>query len=179
MGIDILFLFLIVLAVFRGLRHGLILSVLSSLAWIVGLAAALYKLSAAVALLLKSSIHISARWLPVLAFLGVFLGVVLVIRWGARLIEEGLDLTMMGWLNKLAGVLLYAAIYTIVLSVLLFYAIQVHMVSRATASSSVVYPVIRSWGPAAIDELGKIIPFFKGMFVQLEKFFGHFSPDHT
>jgi len=178
MRIDVLFLLLMVLAVFRGLRHGLILSVMSALAWIVGLAAAL-KLSAAIALLLKNSIHVSTRWLPVLAFLLVFLGVVLMIRWGARLIEEGLDLTMMGWLNKLAGVLLYAVIYTIVFSVLLFYAIQVHLVSAATASSSVVYPVIRSWGPMAIDELGKIIPFFKGMFVELEKFFGHFSPSSS
>jgi membrane protein required for colicin V production len=178
MGIDILFLLLMVLAVLRGLRHGLILSVLSALAWIAGLAAAL-KLSATVALLLKSSMHLSTRWLPVLAFLLVFLGVVLVIRWGARLIEAGLDLAMMGWLNKLAGILLYAVIYTIVLSILLFYALQVHVVSRTTASSSVVYAAIRSWGPAVIDELGKIIPFFKGMFVQLEKFFGHLSPDHS
>jgi membrane protein required for colicin V production len=121
MGIDILFLLLMVLAVLRGLRHGLILSVLSALAWIAGLAAAL-KLSATVALLLKSSMHLSTRWLPVLAFLLVFLGVVLVIRWGARLIEAGLDLAMMGWLNKLAGILLYAVIYTSVLSILLFYA---------------------------------------------------------
>jgi membrane protein required for colicin V production len=175
MGIDILFLLLMVLAVTRGLRHGLILSVLSALAWIAGLAAAL-KLSATVALLLKNSMHLSARWLPVLAFLLVFLGVVLVIRWGAKLIEAGLDLAMMGWLNKLAGVLLYALIYTIVFSVLLFYALQVHLISRARVSSSVVYPLIRSWGPAVIDKIGQIIPFFKGMFVQLEKFFGHLSP---
>jgi membrane protein required for colicin V production len=178
MGIDIFFLLLMALAVFRGLRHGLILSVLSALAWIVGLAAAL-KLSATVALLLKSSMHLSARWLPVLAFLLVFLGVVLVIRWGARLIEAGLDLAWMGWLNKLAGILLYAVIYTIVLSVLLFYALQVHVLSRATVSSSVVYPFIRSWGPMVIDELGKLIPFFKGMFAQLETFFGHLSANHS
>lgn len=170
MWIDLLFLFLMLLAILRGLRHGLILSVLSALAYIVGLAAAV-KLSATVALLLRNSMHLSTRWLPVLAFLLVFLAVVLVIRWGAKLAEATLDLAMMGWLNKLGGVLLYAALYTVVLSILLFYAIRVHVVSRATITSSVIYPYIRFWGPAVIGGLGKLIPFFKGMFAQLEDFF--------
>lgn len=178
MSIDIVFLICLALAVFRGMRHGLILSVLSAVAWVAGLAAAI-KLSAAVALLLRNSMHLSTRWLPVLAFILVFLAVVLAIRWGAKLAEAGLDLAMMGWLNKLGGVLLYAAMYTVVLSVLLFYALQVHVVSAATATSSVVYPFIRSWGPAVIDELGKCIPIFKGMFTQLETFFGHFQPGHS
>jgi membrane protein required for colicin V production len=178
MWIDVLFLLCMLLAVFRGLRHGLILSVLSAVAWVAGLAAAI-KLSATVALLLRNSMHLSARWLPVLAFVLVFLAVVLLIRWGAKLAEAGLDLAMMGWLNKLGGILLYAAMYTVVLSVLLFYALQVHVVSAAAATSSVVYPFIRSWGPAVIDELGKCIPFFKGMFAQLETFFGHLQPAHS
>jgi membrane protein required for colicin V production len=178
MWIDVLFLLFMLLAVFRGLRHGLILSVLSALAWIAGLAAAI-KLSATVALLLGNSMHVSARWLPVLAFVLVFLAVFLVIRWGARLAEAALDLAMMGWLNKLGGILFYAVLYIVVLSVLLFYALQVHVVSAATATSSVTYPFIRSWGQFVIDELGKCIPFFKGMFVQLETFFGHLPPGHS
>jgi membrane protein required for colicin V production len=178
MWIDLLFLLLMIMALFRGLRHGLILSVLSALAWIVGLAAAI-KLSATVALLLKNSMHLSARWLPVLAFVLVFLAVVLVIRWAAKLAEAGLDLAMMGWLNKLGGILLYAALYTVVLSVLLFYALQVHVVSADSAARSVTYPFIHSWGPAVIEWFGKLIPFFKGMFAQLETFFGHLPPGHN
>jgi membrane protein required for colicin V production len=116
--------------------------------------------------------HVSTRWLPVLAFLLVFLAVVLLVRWGARLAEAAVDLAMMGWLNKLAGVILYAVVYTIILSVLLFYAVQVHIVSDKTAASSMTYAFIRPWGPAVIDEFGKFVPFFKGMFAQLEDFFG-------
>ncbi len=171
MWIDVLFLLIILLAVFKGLRKGLLLAVFSTAAFIVGLAAAV-KLSAALAGYLKDSIHISARWLPVLAFIGVFLGVVLLVRGGARLIEAAVDLAMMGWLNKLAGVLLYALIYTIILSVLLFYAVQVHIVSGKSLSSSVVYPVICPWGPVVIDGFGRLVPVFKGMFAQLEDFFG-------
>ncbi len=94
---------------------------------------------------------------------------------GSKLAETALDLAMMGWLNKLGGILLYAALYTMLLSVLLFYALQVHMLSAATARSSVAYPFIRPWGPVVIDEFGKFVPFFKGMFAQLENFFGDLS----
>src|ERR1700712_2981009 len=118
MWIDVRFLLFMVLAVFKGLRQGFLLAVFSAIAFIVGLAAAV-KLSADLAGYLKDSVHVSTRSLPVVAFVLVFLGVVLVVRGGARLIEAALDLAMMGWLNKLAGVLLYALVYTIILSVLL------------------------------------------------------------
>ena len=171
MWIDVLFLLFMVLAVFKGLRQGFLLAVFSAIAFIVGLAAAV-KLSAALAGYLKDSVHVSTRWLPVLAFVLVFLGVVLLVRGGARLIEAALDLAMMGWLNKLAGVLLYALVYTIILSVLLFYAVQVHLISASTRMASITYPVIRPWGPVVIEGFGKLVPLFKGMFTQLEEFFG-------
>ena len=174
MLIDILFLLLMLIAVFKGLRQGLIIAVFSGLAFVVGLAAAI-KLSATVASWLKNSMNVSVRWLPVLAFIGVFLVVVLLVRWGARLAEGAIDLAMLGWVNKLAGVFLYAILYTIVLSVLLFYAVQINIISARTLSSSVVYPFVRPWGRVVIDAFARLLPFFKGMFTQLEDFFGRLS----
>jgi membrane protein required for colicin V production len=171
MKIDVLFLLFMVMAVYKGLRQGLIIAVFSGIAIIIGLAAAI-RLSTAVAGWAGENAHLSSRWLPVLAFILVFLAVVIVVRLGARLAEKAVDLALMGWLNKLAGVLLYAAIYTIILSVLLFYAVQLHLVAGKTLSSSVTYSVIRPWGPVVIDEFGKFVPWFEGMFTRLEDFFG-------
>ena len=174
MWIDVLFLILLLWAVFKGLRHGLIIAVVSALAFIIGLAAAM-KLSAFLAGYLKIHTSLSSRWLPVLAFVLVFLAVVLLVRWVGRLMEAAVDLAMMGWLNKLGGILFYAAVYTIILSVLLFYATQLRLISGSTLSSSITYPFVRPWGPVVIDGFGGFIPFFKGMFTQLEDFFGHLN----
>lgn len=174
MWIDVLFLIFIAMAVFKGFRQGLIIAVFSGVAFMIGLAAAI-KLSAAVAGYLKENMHMSTRWLPVLAFLAVFIGVILLVRWGAKLAEAAVDLAMMGWLNKLGGIVLYILLYTIILSVLLFYAVQVHGVSDATLASSKVYPYIRPVGEEAIEGFGRIVPFFKGMFAQLENFFAHLT----
>jgi membrane protein required for colicin V production len=174
MKIDLLFLLFMVLAVFRGVRHGFIISVCSVIAIFIGLAAAV-RLSASVAGSISNPGHHPNRWLPVLAFLLIFLGVVIVVRLGARLAEKAVDLAMMGWLNKLAGVLLYAVIYTIIGSVVLFYAVELHLIGSRTLSSSVTYPFVRPWGRVVIDEFGKFVPWFKGIFVRLEDFFSSFD----
>jgi membrane protein required for colicin V production len=171
MAIDVLFIVFLLLAIFRGRRHGFIIAVVSVAAWIIGIAAAM-KLSAVVATYGKAHTHLPPRWLPVLAFLLVFLVVVLGLHAIAKLIEKAVDLAMMGWLNKLAGVLLYAFLFITTLSVLLFYAVQIHLISPQTLSASVTYPYIRPWGRVTIDEFGKFVPWFKGMFAQLEDFFG-------
>jgi membrane protein required for colicin V production len=174
MWIDVLFLIFLLMAVFKGLRQGLIIAVVATLAFIIGLAAAM-KLSAALAGYLRDHTAMSSRWLPVLAFVLVFVAVVLLVRWAGRLMEAAVDMAMMGWLNKLGGILLYAAVYTIILSVLLFYAVQLHMVSGKVLASSITYPFVRPWGPVIIDGFGSLIPFFKGMFTQLEDFFDHLN----
>jgi membrane protein required for colicin V production len=174
MWIDILFLILLLWAVFKGLRQGLIIAVVSALAFILGLAAAM-KLSASLAGYLRAHTSLSGRWLPVLAFILVFLAVVLLVRWAGRLMEAAVEITMMGWLNKLGGILLYAAAYTIILSVLLFYAVQLRLIADSTLSSSITYSFVRPWGPVVIDGFGNFIPFFKGMFTQLEDFFSRLN----
>src|SRR5690349_8193204 len=110
MGIDIIVLGLLLLALFKGLRKGLVLAVFSFLAFVIGLAAAL-KLSALVAVYLGENTNVSGRWLPVLAFVLVFGVVLLLVRLGAKLVEGGLQLVLLGWLNRVGGVLFFALLY--------------------------------------------------------------------
>lgn len=171
MVIDVLLIVFLLLAIFRGLRHGFIIAIVSAVAWIIGIAAAI-KLSAVVANYGREHSHLPPRWLPVLAFLVVFLAVILGLHAIGKLIEKAIDLAMLGWLNKIIGVLLYAFLYVTTLSVLLFYAVQIHLVSPHTLSASVTYPFIQPWGRVTIDEFGRFVPWFEGMFAQLEDFFG-------
>ncbi len=170
MLIDILFLIFLLLAIFKGLQRGLIVAVFSVLALMAGIAAAV-KLSAIVASHLKENTHVSSKWLPVLAFLLVFIGVVLLVRWTASLLKTAVSFVLLGWVDKLGGIILYACVYMVAYSVLLFYATNLHLISQHVISSSITYSFIEPWGPVAIDAIGKIIPFFKNMFADLENFF--------
>ncbi len=174
MFIDIAFVVLMIMAIFKGLSKGLILGVFSLLAFIVGLAAAL-KLSAVVAEYLKDSVVASTKWLPVLSFVLVFVVVILLISLGARLIKKAIQFSMLGWLDKLGGVILYIAIYIIIFSIFLFYAERVYIVKPYTIMQSQVYEYIAPWGPKVINNLGNIIPIFKDMFEQLQNFFAELA----
>lgn len=170
MLLDIIFAVIIVLALFKGYQRGLIVGLFSLVAVIIGLAAAI-KLSAVAAKYIGSAVKISVQWMPVISFAVVFLIVVLLIRLGANAIEKTVEVVMLGWLNRLCGIILYAAIYLVVFSVLLFYAEQVKLLQPETIQQSVTYKYVQPWGPKVINALGNIIPLFKDMFGELEQFF--------
>lgn len=170
MFIDIIALILLVWAAFKGLRNGLIVGLFSFIAFIIGLAAAL-KLSAVAADYIGTNTNIGKRWLPFIAFTGVFLIVVLLVRLGAKAIEGVLRMAMLGWLNKLGGIILYVLLYFFIFSIILFYADQLHLLKKETLETSVFYPYIQPLGPKIINALGYLLPFFKNMFTELEAFF--------
>ncbi len=174
MMIDIIFLLLLLVAIMKGLQRGLVVAVFSFLGVMIGLAAAI-KLSAVVAGRVKDFVRISPKWLPILSFILVFILVVILVRWCANLIQAAMNLAMLGWANKIGGVILYAILFTAVYSIFLFYGSSAHVLSPQAISSSVTYKFIRPWGPEIIDGMGTLIPFFKDMFQKLEDFFGHLS----
>jgi len=170
MFIDAVYMILIALAIFKGLQKGFIIAVFSVLGFIIGIAAAL-KLSAIVAV--KLAAHTGAeKWLPAVSFLLVFIATAFLIGLAGKLIQKTFETVMLGWVNRLAGVALYILLYSIIYSVFLFYAVQLHFIKTETTATSVVYPYLQPLAPKIIDGIGKFIPWFKDMFTALENFFG-------
>ena len=170
MVLDIILLIFLVIGAVKGLQRGFIVGIFSIIAIIIGLAAAM-KLSAVAAAYLDGSINISARWLPVISFILVFLVVVILVRIGANLIQKTVEVAFLGWANRLAGALLYVLLYTIVFSVLLFFAEQLQIVKQETIAESTTYRWVKPFGPFIIDGIGVAVPFFRDMFDGLKAFF--------
>ncbi|MBX9782216.1 MAG: CvpA family protein [Chitinophagaceae bacterium] len=170
MIIDIIVAVALVMAVIKGFQKGLIVALFSVLAFVAGLAAAL-KLSAVVAAWLQQSTNIGAKWLPVVSFVLVFIAVALLVRLGAKLIENAVEFAFLGWINKTGGILLYAVLYIIIISIFLFYAQQLKLFSQSSIDASVTWKWITPRGPKVIEGLGVIIPWFKDMFEDLQHFF--------
>ena len=176
MFIDVVCLVLLIMAIFKGLRNGLIIGIFSFLAFIIGLAAAL-KLSTVAAEHIGRGTNISQRWIPFLAFIAVFLIVVLLVRLGAKALEGVIQVAMLGWLNKIGGILLYAFVYLFIFSIIIFYAQQLNLIKEKTLEVSTSYPLIKHFAPKVIEALGYLIPVFKNMFAELQLFFGNLSQD--
>ena len=169
MFIDAAYMILIAIACYKGLRKGFIIAIFSVLGFIIGIAAAL-KLSAVVAV--KLSTHTgAAKWLPSVSFLLVFIAVALIVSLVGKVIQKTFETVMLGWINRLAGVVLFILLYSIIYSVFLFYAVQLHFISIATTNNSLVYPYLQPLAPKIINSVGTVLPWFKDLFNQLENFF--------
>lgn len=170
MLIDAIVIVLMIVAAIKGYRNGLVVAAFSFLGIIVGLAAAM-KLSAVVAGHLKESTHLAATWLPFISFALIMIAVLLLVRLGAAMVQTTLELAFLGWANKLAGMVVYACLYTVLFSVILFFAEHIHLIKEETIRASKTYAFIQPWGPKAIDAFGVVIPVFKGLFAELSQFF--------
>ena len=175
---DIVVAIIIILAMIKGYQKGLIVAVFSFIALFVGLAAAI-KLSTVVAAYIGKVVKVSEQWLPLIAFVAVFIIVVLLVRAAAAVIERTVQFAMLGWINRLGGMIFYVALYIMVLSVVLFYAEQIGLIQSTTTGKSLIYSYIQPLGPKAINAFGSLLPVFKNMFRELQDFFGSLSHKMT
>ncbi|MEP7251169.1 MAG: CvpA family protein [Ginsengibacter sp.] len=174
MIIDVAFIIVMIIAIFKGFSKGFIVGIFSLLAFIIGLAAAL-KFSAVVAVYLEGKGMHASKWLPLLSFFLVFIVVILLVGLGAKLVKKTVQLAMLGWLDGLLGIFLYIIIYIIIFSTVLFFADKMRLINPHTIEDSYTYKYVSPWGPMVINNLGKIIPVFKDLFLQLEDFFDSLS----
>lgn len=168
MMLDIMISVLGVMAIGQGLRNGLVLAAFSFLALVAGLAAAT-KLSAVVAVRLSDSGY---TWLPFISFLLVFVAVVLIIRIAGNMFQQAVQWSLLGWVNRIAGALLYLLLYAVIISVFLFYLSSMKWISPEATENSFFYNVLYPLAPAIIEKLGAWIPLFKDIFIELQAFFG-------
>jgi membrane protein required for colicin V production len=174
--IDLFFFIFLILAVVQGWRKGLILGLFSLVCGLIGLAAAV-KLSSVVAAHMKTGMHLTGRWLPVWAFLIVFVLVMLLVKWLGHLLEGLIKLVLLGWLNKLAGIGLFIILYLSVYSVILFYGAKTGFINKQTIQDSHCYSMIAPLGPSIIRFISGFIPFGQDMFTELEGFFDKIAHD--
>lgn len=142
MLIDTLFLGMMAIAVFKGIRNGLIVALFSIVGWILGIIAA-FKFSDVAAGYLKGSLNMSSRTLYILSFILVFLIVMLLVNLGAKLVEKTVELAFMGWINKLGGIFFYVLLYTLIFSVMIYFAERVKLISDESIAASRVYPWVK------------------------------------
>jgi membrane protein required for colicin V production len=139
MFIDLLFLAMMGLAVFKGLRNGLIVAIFSIVGWILGLIAA-FKFSDVAAGYLQGTLNLSTRTLHIVSFILVFLLVMLLVNLGAKLVEKTVELALLGWVNRIGGIFFYVLLYTLIFSVIIYFAVRVKLISNETLATSKVYP---------------------------------------
>jgi len=170
MALDITGLIIIALFFIRGFSRGLVVAAFSVLAILLGILCAL-KLSQSLATWMLEHGYTTSGWAPVLSYLILFVGVVLVVRLLAKMLQKFLEGIMLGLVNKLAGGILYALLGAVLWSSILWIGAKAHFFSPELIATSKTYPWLSELAPKFFAAAGLLLPFAKDVFEKLQHFF--------
>lgn len=160
MWLDILTGTLLIVAILQGLRNGFIKALLSFFSFFIGLIVA-YQLAGWVARQLKEYTKIESHWLPFISFVIVLLVVLFLIRWISGLLQQTAEVLMLGWLNKLLGIVLYGFIYFTIWSALVYFLQMLGVLEAVKMKDAYSYSYLQKWWPYCMDKMSQWLPFIK------------------
>jgi len=144
----------------QGIRNGFIKALLSFFSFFIGLIVA-YQLAGWVARQLKEYTKIESHWLPFISFVIVLLAVLFLIRWISGLLQQTAEVLMLGWLNKLLGIVLYGFIYFTIWSALVYFLQMLGVLEAVKMKDAYSYSYLQKWWPYCMDKMSQWLPFIK------------------
>lgn len=156
--LDFIILIFLALGAYSGYRQGLFISILSIVAFILGLILAFHLMDWGAQ---KLAGHISELTfaLPFVAFIIIFLGVILVIRGLAFMVKKTLDFTILGSVDSLAGGILGVIKTAFILSFFIWIANAFEFkINEEWTQESKTYAFIQPMAPVAIRALDNFTP---------------------
>ncbi len=140
--LDIIFIIILLYGIIKGVIKGFVVEVASFVGVILGIYLAKYN-SATLALFLNGLLNIAEEYNQAIAFVTIFVLVILICHILAKIVDKTLKLVMLGWLNKLLGAALgfikYALIISIILNVLTGFNLSDKFLSSEKKEGSFLY----------------------------------------
>lgn len=158
--IDIILLLCFLPAVISGLRKGFIAQVIEIISLILGVWLS-FRFASAVSLWLGQWIDTSAQLLNLLSFAVIFAVVGIALFCLGKILEKSIKIIMLGWLNKLLGVLfaLIKCALAVGLVLIVFGFINSHtgIVKESVLSSSALYTGLKNFTDSVFPYLKDIL----------------------
>ncbi|HIS22216.1 MAG TPA: CvpA family protein [Candidatus Cryptobacteroides intestinipullorum] len=159
--LDIVLLVCLIPALIQGLRKGFIAQVVAIISLVLGGWLA-YKFSAVVTEWLAQWLDITGQALNIISFILIFAVVVTLLFLLGKILEASVKIILLGWLNKLLGLVFALFKYALVIGllVILFDSIndKFSLVSRSYLDSSFMYSGLKSISYS-------VFPYLKSLFV--------------
>jgi len=178
MIIDIVYAIVLILAFIHGYKKGIIHSIVSLVAIVIAIMAAVY-LSEIVAGAFDKWFSISSKYLPLISFIAVFILIYLLFRLLEQALEGFFKLIKLNFINQLAGAVIWCVVWTMLYSTILFYLNNMALFSPELKEESIVYEKVEPFAPATIEFVGKVIPPVKNIFNSVEEWFKEVQQEHS
>jgi membrane protein required for colicin V production len=164
---DILFVLFIGCGFWWGYQKGIIYSVFSLAAYFIGIIAAL-KFSYVAVKFLNGTLNLGPKGMAIVAFILVFILIVLLVRVVAWALEQILKSFSLNLVNQLIGGTIFAVISLYILCIFIWFLNKWQVFPDHQKMTSHVYPYIANLAPTVVEYSGKVIPMFRNAFHDFE-----------
>jgi membrane protein required for colicin V production len=163
MVIDIITAVILVFAIYKGWTKGFTMAIFTLASYFVAILLAL-QFSGMVAGYIKTYAKTDSKWYSFLSFVLVLVAGIIAVRIIGKLIEKSAQVLLLGFVNKLLGILFFAFIYLMVFSVFLVYAEKFEMIDQYNVGDSRTYSYQLRFGKWLIEQLSEWLPAIKNLF---------------
>jgi membrane protein required for colicin V production len=164
---DILFVVFLGTGFYWGYQKGIIYSVFSLAAYFLAVIGAL-KFSYIAVKFLHTSLSIGPKAMAIVAFVVMFLLIVIMVKIIAWALEQILKTFSLNLVNQLLGGVIFSMISLYLLCVMIWFLNKWEVFPDHQKMTSHVYPYIANTGPMVVEYSGKIIPMFKSAFHDID-----------
>jgi membrane protein required for colicin V production len=161
--IDIISLIILVLSVYKGWTKGFIMSVFVFISYLVSLALALH-FSGTVEGYIRTQAGTDSKWYPLLSFILVLLAGIIAVRLLGKLIEKSAEVLLLGFFNRLMGIVLFALIYFTFYAVTLVYLERFDVITANSPANSKSLDHLLRYGKWVVEVFSEWLPALKNLF---------------
>lgn len=144
---------------YRGFKKGLFIEIIGIAAFIIAIIGSFKLLHAGIDFLGRQFGEFT-HLIPYIAFVLLFIGILLVINLLGNAVKKALDLTLLGSLDNFAGAIVGILKWGIAISIFLWLTHTVgFQIPENTQEGSLLYPFIEPLGPKTIKVISSAIPY--------------------
>ena len=144
------------------------MSVFVFLSYLVSLALA-FHFSGTVEGYIRAHAGTDSKWHPLLSFFLVLLAGIIAVRLIGKIIERSAEVLLLGFLNRILGILFFACIYVTFFSVALVYLERFDIFSVNSVADSKSLNYLSNFGKWVIDVFSEWLPALKNLFSDTKK----------
>lgn len=169
--LDLILLIPLILGAYTGYRRGLIMELVGIIALILAILGAFKLLHAGIEFLSRYIPEYS-NFIPFIAFIGIFIGILILVNLLGKLTKRFLDLTILGTFDNFAGALIGIFKWAFLTSIVLWLSLQVDLkIPDQLTENSILYPYIVELAPTVGEYLSAIFPFASDLFESIKDLF--------
>jgi len=169
--LDIILLVPLLLGAYLGFKRGLLMELVGLIALILAILGAFKLLHTGIEFL-NRYIPEYGNFVPFIAFVGIFIGILILINLLGHLTKKLMDLTLLGAFDYVAGAILGVFKWAFIISVILWLTTQINInIPDKLTEDSFLYPYILNFAPSVGKYVASVFPFADNLFESIQELF--------